>query len=174
MSERLLRDIERRNKPVSATYITAIATALGTTSDEITLSLPDETLNASASLLKLKPSESARELYTLASGAFFYRWELKVIPSAATAEDMRQVMTILRRLVFGRRGLDEFDALPFGEIPGSPGYRIAREAPRQWRGLTGRQLRLLRPSSEAPTNGCGRGLRSSYACISSRARSMKK
>ena len=121
MSERLLRDIERRNKPVSATYITAIATALGTTSDEITLLLPDETLNASASLLKLRAVRSASELYTLADRAGFYRWELKVIPSAATAEDMRQVMTILRRLVYGRRELDEFDALPFGEIP-----RLAR------------------------------------------------
>ena len=50
MSERLLRDIERKNKPVSATYITAIATALGVPPDEITLSpTPDKTSDASAS-----------------------------------------------------------------------------------------------------------------------------
>ena len=83
--------------------------------------LPDETLNATNPRSSSRAVRSASELYTLADRAGFYRVELKVIPSAATAEDMRQVMTILRRLVYGRRELDEFDALPFGEIP-----RLAR------------------------------------------------
>src|SRR5262249_58938100 len=53
MSVRLLRDIERRNRPVLATTITAIATALQTTPDEIILSTPDGTPASSVPLLKL-------------------------------------------------------------------------------------------------------------------------
>jgi transcriptional regulator with XRE-family HTH domain len=122
VSERLLRDIERTNKPVSATIITQIATVLGVTGPEITLSTPDETLNASASLLRLRPVR-ATELNSLASSAHQYEWDLKADPSEATAEDMRQVMTILRRLVEGRheRSEDEFDGVPFSTIP-----RLAR------------------------------------------------
>jgi transcriptional regulator with XRE-family HTH domain len=122
-SERLLRDIERNNHPVPATTITAIATALGTTPAEITLSTPDETPNASASLLKLRVVRSATELIGLADSAHGYEWKLKVEPSVATAEDMRQVMTIVARLVehYITRRKDEFDKLPFGEI-----VRVAR------------------------------------------------
>ena len=60
ISERLLRDIERRNKPVAATTITAIATLLGATAPEITLSMPDKTSEASGYLLKLRVVRSAR------------------------------------------------------------------------------------------------------------------
>jgi transcriptional regulator with XRE-family HTH domain len=131
ISERLLRDIERRNKPVPASIITKIATLLGATAAEITLSTSDETEDASAfvSLLKLRAVRSANELNSLALSAYQYEWQLKVDPSEATAEDMRQVMTILDRLVdvhrLRARGFpcqgDEFDSLPFGAIP-----RLAR------------------------------------------------
>jgi transcriptional regulator with XRE-family HTH domain len=120
ISERLLRDIERTNKPVSPTHITAIATALGTTSDEITLSTPDETSDALASLLKLRAVRSASELNTLASSADRYDWRLNVDPSVATAENMQNLMTILRRVVKGAP-VDEFDELSFGQI-----LRLAR------------------------------------------------
>lgn len=130
VSERLLRDIERTNKPVSATIITQIATVLGATEPQITLSTPDETLNPPASpLLKLRAVRSATELNRSALSAHHYDWRLNVDPSEATAEDMREVMTILDRLVNIRRLIergmpcmgDKFDNLPFGEIP-----RLAR------------------------------------------------
>lgn len=120
ISERLLRDIERRNKPVAATTITAIATLLGATAPEITLSMPDKTSEASGYLLKLRAVRSASELNVLARNAERYDWKLKVDPSVATAEDMRQVMTVLHRFVRAEGG-DEFDGLSFGEIP-----RVAR------------------------------------------------
>ena len=132
-SERHLREIERRNKPVPETLITEIATLLGATSDEITLPTSDETLNPSSPLLhtpamagpllRLRTVRSVTELNNLASSANEYEWDLKVDPSEATAEDMRQVMTILRRLVHGRHEIfeDEFDGLSFSTIP-----RLAR------------------------------------------------
>ena len=124
ISERLLREIEKRNKPVPATIITAIATLLGATSADITLSTSDETPNPFATLLRLRTVRSTAELNNLASSAHRYEWDLKVDPSEATAEDMRQVMAILRRLVEGKRhelDYDEFDGVDFSTIP-----RLAR------------------------------------------------
>ena len=105
ISEKLLRDIERRNKPVRATIITAIATVLGATAPEITLSMSDKASEALRFLLKLRVV-SATELNSLAQSAERYEWMLKVDPKFATAEEMRQVMMILRRLV---DGLNESD-----------------------------------------------------------------
>jgi transcriptional regulator with XRE-family HTH domain len=53
ISERLLRDIERKNQPIPATKITDIANVLKTTPDEITLSTPDGTPTSPVSVLKL-------------------------------------------------------------------------------------------------------------------------
>src|SRR5436309_16098768 len=58
ISERTLRDIERRNHPVLATTITDIATALQTTPDEITFSAAEGTPDSSVSLLKLRAIRS--------------------------------------------------------------------------------------------------------------------
>jgi transcriptional regulator with XRE-family HTH domain len=122
ISVRTLRDIERSNHPVPATTITAIATALQTTPDEITLST-DGTPDLSVSLLKLTAIRSAKDLSALASGASEYDWKLEAVPSSETAKDMQHLMTIVRRLVFSswRHEKDEFDAEEFGEIP-----RLAR------------------------------------------------
>ena len=119
MSVRLLRDIERRNRPVLATTITAIATALQTTPDEIILSTPDGTPASSVPLLKLTAIRSAKDLNALASDATKYEWMLEVDPSAKTAPDMQSLMCIVRRLVPGswEDWKDEFDEQPFGEIP---------------------------------------------------------
>lgn len=120
--ERLLRYIERTNRPVPATTITNLATQLGVSAPEITLPTPDEAPNASATLLRLRTVRSATELNSLAYNAHHYEWKLKVGPTVATAEDMRQLMTIVDRLVLVSRRRwqpgsgDEFDALPFGEI----------------------------------------------------------
>src|SRR5262245_6130732 len=65
MSVRLLRDIETRNRPVLATKITAIATALETTPDEITLSTRDGTQASSVPRLKLTAIQSAKDLSAL-------------------------------------------------------------------------------------------------------------
>ena len=119
ISERLLRDIERKNKSVSSTCITAIANALGATPAEIILSTSEETLTPSASLLKLRVIRDATDLASLASNAWHYQWKLNVIPNVATGEDMRQLMNIVHRLArFPWRydDTDEFDGVRFGEI----------------------------------------------------------
>lgn len=121
ISVRLLRDIERRNHPVPATTITAIATALQTTPDEITLSAPGRALAPTVPLLKLTAIRSAKDLSALASDANQYEWELEVDPSPVTAPPMQSLMSIVRRLVHRWDWKDEFDAEPFGEIP-----RLAR------------------------------------------------
>jgi transcriptional regulator with XRE-family HTH domain len=120
-SERLLRDIENRNHPVAATTITDIATALGVTPGEITLTPADETPRNSGSilLLKLRP-RSATDLSYLARHAQGYYYALKVVPRTETAADMQAVMLIIRRFV-EREVTDEFDGKPFSDIP-----RLAR------------------------------------------------
>ena len=129
--ERLLREIERRNHPVKATQITAIATALNTTPDNITLATPGQPPTSSASLLKIRAMRSASELSDMASLADRYEWALKVDPTAGTAADMQRLMMIIHRLAsgFASSGLtaggrplvpgvtDEYDELPFGVIP---------------------------------------------------------
>jgi transcriptional regulator with XRE-family HTH domain len=117
ISVRLLRDIERRNHPVAATTITAIATALQTTPDEITLSTPDGTPASSRSLLKLTAIRSAKDLSALATNTDEFDWMLEVDPSPVTAKDMQRLMLIVERLVHSFKTEDEFDAEPFGEIP---------------------------------------------------------
>jgi transcriptional regulator with XRE-family HTH domain len=119
ISVRLLRDIERRNHPVPATTITAIATALQTTPDEITLSAPGRALAPTVPLLKLTAIWSAKDLSALATDANRYEWMLEVDPSPVTAKGMQDLMVIVRRLVTYER--DDFDFQDFGEIP-----RLAR------------------------------------------------
>src|SRR5262249_48213328 len=116
ISVRLLRDIERSNHPVLATTLTAIATALQTTPDEITLSTPDGTPDSSVSVLKLTAIRSAKDLSALASDATDFEWKLQIDPSPATAKDMQQLMKIAKRLVHPWDH-DEFDQESFGEIP---------------------------------------------------------
>jgi transcriptional regulator with XRE-family HTH domain len=115
VAERVLRDIERRNHPVRTTTITAIATALQTTPDQITLSTPDGTPDSSVSLLKLTAIRSAKDLSALASGAADFEWKLEADPSPKTAKDMQQLMMMVRRLMHSWPR-DEFDKEPFGEI----------------------------------------------------------
>ncbi len=132
ISERTLRDIERKNHPVPTTIITAIAAVLKVNPSDITQSSPSSLLaplGKNQSLLKLKAIQSAKELSTLASGASEYQWRLEVDPKVATASRMQAVLQIVHRLVQGLRtdpdgypvGHDEFDSEQFGEIP-----RLAR------------------------------------------------
>ena len=81
ISERLLRDIERKNHPVPTTTITAIAAALRINSSDITLSTPDASPTKGWSLLKLRAVRSATELSTLAERAKNCRWRLKIDPA---------------------------------------------------------------------------------------------
>ena len=127
ISVRLLRDIEKSNHPVPATTLTAIATALQTTSDEITLSTPaDGTPASSVSLLKLTAIRSAKDLSALARDVTQLEYALEVDPGPETAKDMQHLMKIVRRFVDSRyvrpwEEKDEFDGESFGEIP-----RLAR------------------------------------------------
>jgi len=99
IKERLFRDIERKNHPVPASTITAIAAKLKVNPSDITLSTPDASPTKAGSLLKLRVVRSATELSALAGGATKYEWRLKIDPSTATAADMQATMTIVRRLV---------------------------------------------------------------------------
>lgn len=119
ISERQLREIERTNKPTHATTITAIATALGATAREITLSTPDEEPEKSGPLLKLEAIQSAKNLAHIAQSADDYGYLLKVDPSVETAAEMQELMTIVRHYVTGQP--DEFAKVLFGDIP-----RLAR------------------------------------------------
>ena len=96
---RLLRDIERKNHPVPASTITAIAAKLKVNPSDITLSTPDASPTKAGSLLKLRVVRSATELSALAAGATKYEWRLRIDPSTATTADMQAVMTIVKRLV---------------------------------------------------------------------------
>jgi transcriptional regulator with XRE-family HTH domain len=104
ISERFLRDIERKNKPVPATIITDIATALKVAPEEITgASWGFETL-------KLTVVRSASMLSFMAEDADQYSWGLLLVdPTAATGEEMRQVLMIIRYLVERFSITDEFD-----------------------------------------------------------------
>jgi transcriptional regulator with XRE-family HTH domain len=121
--ERTLREIERRNHPVPATTITAIAAELKVNPSDITLPTPDASPTKAGSLLKLRVVRSATELSNLATGADDYEWLLQIDPSTATATDMQVVMRTVHRLVkkYGRLYMDsmwwdEFDQQVFGEI----------------------------------------------------------
>jgi len=121
---RLLRDIERKNHPVPASTITAIAAKLKVNPSDITLSTPDASPTKARSLLKLRAVRSATELSNLARSADDYEWELKIDPSTATAADMQAVMKTVHRVVRNYSRLpmdstwwDEFDEQQFGEIP---------------------------------------------------------
>jgi transcriptional regulator with XRE-family HTH domain len=135
-SERVLREIERRNHLVPATVITSIAAALEVSAGDITVSTPDAppiklviaagvAQGRTESLLKLRVVRSATELSALAERAHKYDWKLKIDPSEATASDMQAVLRIVKRIVHGRsfdhKSSDEFDKQEFGEIP-----RLAR------------------------------------------------
>jgi transcriptional regulator with XRE-family HTH domain len=125
VSERLLRDIERKNHPVPTTTITAIAAELKVTSADITLSSPDASPSSNATpLLKLRAVRSATDLSALAERADEYRWRLWTDPNAVTALYMQTVMMTVHRLTqkFGQLPMnsvcwDEFDGQLFGEIP---------------------------------------------------------
>jgi transcriptional regulator with XRE-family HTH domain len=119
LSERVLREVERRNHRIPATTLTAIATALQTTPDEITLAT-DGRPESSISLLKLRAIRSGKDLTALASGAAFWEWHLEENPTPATAKDIQNLLMIVTRLVNSEK-TDEFDTEPFGEIP-----RLAR------------------------------------------------
>ncbi len=105
ISVRHLREIERTNKPVPGTTITAIATALKVPPNEITLPASNEIASEEDShtlkrtQLKLRAVRSASELSELAGGATRYYWKLKVDPTATTSNEMQELLQIIRRLV---------------------------------------------------------------------------
>jgi transcriptional regulator with XRE-family HTH domain len=107
MSVRTLRDVERSNHPIPATTITAIATELKVSPDQITLANPDDLQDDQR--LKLRAMRSAVQLSNLADEAHRCVWGLEVAPSAATAKEMQQFLNDIRRLVEWSRVSDEFD-----------------------------------------------------------------
>jgi transcriptional regulator with XRE-family HTH domain len=124
ISERRLRDIEKKDHPVPATIITALAAELKVSLSEITLSIPDAPTSKTGPLLKLRAVRSATELSGLAKSASEYDWWLQIDPTTATAADMQAVMKIVHRFVrkLGRECQysvwgDDFDLDTFGEIP---------------------------------------------------------
>ena len=118
-------------KPASSTSIADIAKALGATPAEIILSTSDETLTPSASQLKRRVVRTATDLASLASNAWVTR-KLNVIPNVATAEDMRQLMTIVHRLgKFSRRRhsrQDDSTACVSEKSTGSHGFKNRRRS----------------------------------------------
>jgi hypothetical protein len=110
---RQLRDIERKNKSVRGTTITAIATALKVPPDEITLPASNETTPDEnyRTRLKLRAVRSASELYHQAVHAHRYTWDLmNVDPTPAAAKEMQQLLHVIRRLVERDSVTDEFDS----------------------------------------------------------------
>jgi transcriptional regulator with XRE-family HTH domain len=99
ISERRLREIEKKDHPVPATIITAIAAELKVSLSEITLSIPDAPTSKTGPLLKLRAVRSATELSGLAKSAKEYDWGLQIDPTTATAADMQAVMKIVHRFV---------------------------------------------------------------------------
>jgi transcriptional regulator with XRE-family HTH domain len=146
ISVRLLRDIERKNHAVPSTTITAIATELKVTPDQIILRSQHD--SQQYQMLKLKPIRSACELERLASNAVHrYSWDVSVDPTAATAKEMQQLLRIVRRLVECLSVTDEFDSEnatggkaeapdDFGCHKISTAPRIARYALGGWCGCT--------------------------------------
>jgi transcriptional regulator with XRE-family HTH domain len=122
ISERTLREIERSNHPIPATTITAIATELKVSQDQIILSTTQEEFNLEDAIaqedsknkdgrLELRGVRSGRALSLLAEEAHRYYWDVIVDPNAATAKEMQQLLKIVRRLVDERFSdvRDEFD-----------------------------------------------------------------
>lgn len=111
VSVRHLREIERTNRSVPGTTITAIATVLKVSPDEITLPVSNETTpdEYDRTQLKLRAVRSASELSRQANDAHRYNWDLSVDPTPATAKEMQQLLQIIRRLVERGSVTDEFD-----------------------------------------------------------------
>jgi transcriptional regulator with XRE-family HTH domain len=93
ISERLLREIERRNHSVLSTTITSIAAALMVSPDNIVLSTPDARSTKltiapgvgqgrSRFLLRLLVVRSATELNNLAEDTAKYKWALTLNASS--------------------------------------------------------------------------------------------
>jgi transcriptional regulator with XRE-family HTH domain len=129
ISVRLLRDIERKNHEVPSTTLTAIATELKVSPDQITL--PAQEDSQQDQLLKLRLIRSASELKGLAQEAHQFWWDVNVDPTAATTKEMQQLLRIIRRLMEMPSITDEFDnedATGPKDAPNDFGYikRLAR------------------------------------------------
>lgn len=119
ISQRLLRDIERRNHPVRKHCLLNIATQLGAPTEHIQLAQPaavepDTMLRPLPdTMLRLLPVEGALAMWEIARSADSLEWTLAVEPNSKTAQPMEAVLTILNRIVDGRPpldcDLDEFD-----------------------------------------------------------------
>jgi transcriptional regulator with XRE-family HTH domain len=122
ISERTLREIERSNHPIPATTITAIATELKVSQDQIILSTTQEDFDLEDAItqedlknkdgrLELRGVRSGRALSLLAEEAHRSHWDVIVDPTAATAKEMQQLLKIIRRVVDERFSdvRDEFD-----------------------------------------------------------------
>jgi transcriptional regulator with XRE-family HTH domain len=119
VSVRVLREVERRNHPLDTTTLTALATQLQVTADDIVLS--DARLGSALDRyrLKLRAVRSANGLYGLADTAGDWQWGLLLDPEVETQQEMQELLVIVRRYVRGRGPItdDEFDDVSFGTIP---------------------------------------------------------
>jgi transcriptional regulator with XRE-family HTH domain len=145
ISVRLLRDIETKNHPVPSTTITAIATELKVSPDQIIVPDQDQDDSEQYHALKLKPVRSASELANLCGEAHQYMWDVGVDPTSATAKEMQALLRTIRRLVV-RSSTDEFD----NENATGPGA----DAPDDF-GLIARLARLQEALDTLRANGVG-------------------
>ncbi len=112
ISQRLLRDIERRNHPIPKHRLLNIATQLGTPTERIQLAQPaavepDTMLRPLPdTMLRLLPVEGALAMWEIARSADSLEWTLAVEPNSKTAPPMEAVLTILNRIVDGRTPFD--------------------------------------------------------------------
>ena len=94
VSVRTLRDIERKDHAIHSVTITAIATQLKISPDQITLSTPED--SQQHHMLKLKPFRSAHQLSCLAEEAHQFDWGFNF--KGKTAKETQQLVGIVRSL----------------------------------------------------------------------------
>src|SRR5262245_22926167 len=91
VSVRTLRDIERKDHAIHSATITAIATQLKVSPEQITLSTPED--SQQHHMLKLKPFRSAHQLSCLAEEAHQFNWGFNL--KGKTAKETQQLVGIV-------------------------------------------------------------------------------
>jgi transcriptional regulator with XRE-family HTH domain len=133
VSERLLREVENRNRVIDVEKAVDLATALGVPLEDIALkpSVPmvlksDETVkDANPYSLRINVVRFGNDLWTQARGCDSLTWAFVCKPTVVTAPLMEEVLKLVSRIMIRRPSHDEYDEYD-REYAYPDLYRVAR------------------------------------------------
>jgi transcriptional regulator with XRE-family HTH domain len=113
LSERTIRDLENKNKPISEFKLVNIATALGVNVEELKDKQTDTSGQTNRQLsthqVELNKVASARDFYDECKTASHFDWKFHIDPSMHVASLIDETLRIVKRLVKGDSQPDDFD-----------------------------------------------------------------